>query len=196
MAIGKWIGAGLGFVMGGPIGALLGFVVGSALDVPARTTRGTTGARTGRADFLYCLVILATAIMKADGKITRDELDYAKRFFRENFGAEGEREALSIIRGIMDKEINVDQICLQIRHNMQAQARGQLLYFLFGLAKADGRVCDREIALLDRIAGLLGLDAAAYHAIKSMFREEVDSAYVILGIPKSATDEEVKKAYR
>jgi DnaJ like chaperone protein len=191
--IGKWLGAGLGFAMGGPIGALLGFFIGSAFDTPAPRALQT---RTGRADFLYCLVILATAIMKADGKITRNELDYAKRFFRENFGEEGEREALSIVREIMHKEINVEQICLQIRYNMHVQARVQLLYFLFGIARADGAVCPHEISLLDRIATLLGLDETTYRSIKSMFYEEVDSAYTILGIPRTATDEEVKKAYR
>ncbi|MDR1415705.1 MAG: TerB family tellurite resistance protein [Odoribacteraceae bacterium] len=194
---GRWIGAGLGFALGGPIGALLGFVIGTALDTSASSPAAAPSSRpTGRADFLYSLVILATAIMKADGKITRDELNHAKQFFRENFGQDGEREALAIIRQIMDKEIRVDQICLQIRQNMPPKARVQLLYFLFGLAKADGRVCDREMAILDRIADLLGLDATTYRSIRSMFREETDSAYAILGIPATATDEEVKKAYR
>jgi DnaJ like chaperone protein len=192
--IGKWLGAGLGFAMGGPIGALLGFFIGSAFDAPAAAP--PRGRATGRADFLYSLVILATAIMKADGKITRNELDYARQFFRQNFGAEGEREAIAIVREIMHKEIDVEQICRQVRVNMHAQARVQLLYFLFGVAGADGAVCARELALLGRVAALLGIDDATYRSVKSMFHEEVDSAYTILGIPPSATDEEVKKAYR
>ncbi|MDR2414942.1 MAG: TerB family tellurite resistance protein [Odoribacteraceae bacterium] len=192
--IGKWIGAGLGFAMVGPIGALLGFFIGSVFDAPAAPPR--TRRQTGRADFLYSLVILATAIMKADGKITRDELAYARRFFRGNFGEEGEREALAIVRGLLDKEIDVQGVCLQIRYNMQVEARVQLLYFLFGVAGADGDVCASEVSLLDRVADLLGLDETTYRSIKSMFYREPDAAYAILGIPGSATDEEVKKAYR
>ena len=135
--IGKWLGAGLGFAMGGPIGALLGFFIGSAFDVPAASR---PRPRTGRADFLCSLVVLATAIMKADGRITRGELLYTRRFFRENFGADGEREALALVRELMNKEIDVEQVCLQVRYNMHVQARVQLLYFLFGIAGADGNV--------------------------------------------------------
>ena len=89
---GKWIGAGLGFVMGGPIGALFGYFIGSTFDTATVVTSGPgndPGTRpTGRGDFLLSLVVLATALMKADGKVTRNELDYVKKFFRDNFGQE------------------------------------------------------------------------------------------------------------
>ena len=87
---GKWIGAGLGFVMGGPIGALFGYFIGSTFDTAtmvASAPGNDPGTRpTGRGDFLLSLVVLATALMKADGKVTRNELDYVKKFFRDNFG--------------------------------------------------------------------------------------------------------------
>ena len=79
---------------------------------------------------------------------------------------------------------------------MNIYSRTQLLYFLFGLAKADGNVCNREIALLDRISDLLGIDTTTYQSIKAMYYDDSDSAYQVLGITPSATDEEVKKAYR
>ena len=105
---GKWIGAGLGFVMGGPIGALFGYFIGSTFDTATVVTSGPAndpGTRpTGRGDFLLSLVVLATALMKADGKVTRNELDYVKKFFRDNFGLEGEREALTIIKDLLNKK--------------------------------------------------------------------------------------------
>ena len=197
---GKWIGAGLGFVMGGPIGALFAYFIGSTFDTATIVTSGPAndpGTRpTGRGDFLLSLVVLATALMKADGKVTRNELDYVKKFFRDNFGLEGEREALTIIKDLLNKDIEVDQVCTQIRMNMNVYSRTQLLYFLFGLAKADGTVCKHEISLLDKIANLLGIDSTTYQSIKAMYYDDLDSAYSILGISSSATDEEVKKAYR
>ena len=145
---GKWIGAGLGFVMGGPIGALFGYFIGSTFDTATMVTSAPgndPGTRpTGRGDFLLSLVVLATALMKADGKVTRNELDYVKKFFRDNFGLEGEREALAIIKDLLNKDIEIDQVCIQIRVNMNVYSRTQLLYFLFGLAKADGMVCQHE----------------------------------------------------
>ena len=194
---GKWIGAGLGFAMGGPIGALFGFFIGSAFDSPAVIQTTQEGPTTsGRGDFLCSLVVLATALMKADEKITRNELDYVKTFFRENFGPEGEREALAMIKEIMHKEFRIEPVCIQIRQNMNIHARIQLLYFLFGLAKADGNVCNREIGLLDRIADLLGVDPTTYRSIKSMYYDDLNSAYSILGVDSSADNETIKKAYR
>ena len=194
--VGKWIGAGLGFAMGGALGALLGFFVGSVLDASQEVKVKTTPKRTGRADFLYSLVVLSTAIMKADGKITRKELHFARQFFLHNFGPSGEKEALSIIREIMHKDIPVNTICLQIRYGMDIHSRTQLLYFLFGVAKADESICPDELNLLGQVSGWLGIDATTYHSVKSMYYDNLDSAYHILGIESSAPNDEVKKAYR
>ena len=103
---------------------------------------------------------------------------------------------MTLIKDLLNKDIEVDQVCTQIRMNMNVYSRTQLLYFLFGLAKADGTVCKHEIFLLDKIADLLGLDSTTYQSIKAMYYDDLDSAYSILGITTSATDEEVKKAYR
>ena len=197
---GKWIGAGLGFVAGGPIGALLGFVIGSAFDKPS-TPNAFPGEDprtrpTGRGDFLCSLVVLATALMKADQRVLQSELRYVRDFFRRNFGPEGEREALAMIKDLLHKDIAVDQVCAQIRFNMSPDALTQLLYFLFGIAKADGAVCDQEVRLLDRIAGLLGVSPSTYQSIKAMFYDDLDSAYRVLGVTKDASNEEIKKAYR
>ena len=195
---GKWIGAGLGFAMGGPIGALFGFFIGSAFDSPTvvTTTQGGPNTSSGRGDFLLSLVVLSTALMKADEKITRNELDFVKKFFRDNFGLEGEREALTMIKEIMEKEIAIEPVCMQIRQNMNIHARIQLLYFLFGLAKADGNVCNKEIVLLDQIAHFLGIDHTTYQSIKSMYYDDLNSAYNILGVDPSADNDTIKKAYR
>ena len=89
---GKWIGAGLGFVMGGPLGALLGLFIGSTFDniTNAATPTGDNPAspNNGRGDFMFSLLVLATAMMKADGRIMRSELDYVKEFLKRNFGLE------------------------------------------------------------------------------------------------------------
>lgn len=198
---GKWIGAGLGFAMGGPIGALLGLFIGSAFDASSSAPAGTPGnapgnQRAGRGDFLCSLVVLATALMKADERVMRSELNYVKDFFRRNFGPEGEREALAMIKELLHKDIAVEQVCYQIRFNMPPDARVQLLYFLFGIAKADGRVCEQEIRLLDRIAPLLGIDDTHYRSVKAMFYDDMNAAYQVLGITPEATNEEIKKAYR
>lgn len=200
---GKWIGAGLGFAMGGPLGALLGLFVGSMFD--NTTSIGSNGptqggpspySQSGRGDFMFSLLVLATAIMKADGKIMRSELDYVKEFLKHNFGLPATQEAVSMMKKLSTQNIPLDEVCSQIRLNMDHAARTQLLYFLFGIAKADGNVCSSEIALLEHISDRLGIDQTTFTSIKSMYYDDLDSAYRVLGVDKSASDEEIKKAYR
>ena len=196
---GKWIGAGIGFVAGGPLGALLGLFIGSMFDniqvIPVNQASGGIH-QTGRGDFMFSLTVLATAMMKADGKITRIELDFVKAFLRRNFGDEATKEALQMIKELSTKEIPLADVCQQIRFNMDTPSRTQLLYFLFGIAKADGSVCEQEIRLLTNIAMMMGIDTVTFNSIKSMYYDDLDSAYQTLGVNSNVSDEELKKAYR
>ena len=196
---GKWIGAGLGFVLGGgPLGALFGLFIGSMFDNIQVTTQSIPGGtgRSGRGDFMFCLTVLATAIMKADGVITRTELDYVKTFLKKNFGEEAALEALQMIKELSKKDIPVAEVCQQIRFNMDTASKTQLLYFLFGVAQSDGQVCENEIRLLESIAFNMGIDSATFSSVKSMYYDDSDSAYKVLGVDRNATDAEIKKAYR
>ena len=197
---GKWIGAGLGFVMGGPLGALLGLFIGSTFDnitnAPPPTGDNPVSPNNGRGDFMFSLLVLATAMMKADGRIMRSELDYVKEFLKRNFGLEATQEAMGMIKKLSEQHIPLQEVCMQIRYNMAPASRTQLLYFLVGIAKADGNVCSHEIELLEQISDMLGIDKTTFNSIKSMHYDDLESAYRILGVSSSATDEEVKKAYR
>jgi len=96
---GKWIGAGLGWAFGGPIGALIGLAVGANFDgigtMTAERPRTTTHrANTGRNDFITGLLVLMAAVMKADGKVMKSELEYVKKFLVQNFGQATASEAV------------------------------------------------------------------------------------------------------
>lgn len=197
---GKWIGAGLGFAMGGVLGALLGLFIGSMFDniqvVSGRQMPGDLPGVSGRGDFMFSLTVLITAVLKADNKITRTELNYVKVFLKQNFGEEATLEALQMIKTLSAQEIPLAQVCHQIRYNMDSPSRTQLLYLLFGIAKSDGNVCDQEVRVLQHIASLLGIDPTTFTSVKSMYCDDLDSAYKTIGADSSASEEEIKKAYR
>jgi DnaJ like chaperone protein len=195
---GKLLGGGLGFALGGPIGGLLGFLVGTAIDdtrgqfsvyneIPERTTQG---------DFGMSLLVLLAAVMKADGKIVKSELDYVKQFFLRQFGRESAQQALLILKDILKKDIPVRDVCIQIRSNMDYSSRLQLLHLLFNLSMVDAAIHKEELGLLENIATNTGITLNDFLSIKNMFIPETDSSYKILEIDPSATIDEVKKAYR
>ncbi|HPW26931.1 MAG TPA: molecular chaperone DnaJ, partial [Tenuifilaceae bacterium] len=82
---GKWISGGLGWALFGPIGAILGFAIGSIFDSAQTPTKIYTG-ETSRNGFLVSLLVLVSAVMKADGRVLKSELSYVKDYFYKNFG--------------------------------------------------------------------------------------------------------------
>lgn len=196
--LGKWIGGGLGWAVFGPIGALLGFAVGSFFDGvndTSNTQQARTRVHTTQGDFIMSLLVLIAAVMKADGKVTKAELEFVKAFFRKSFGEEAAKEALLTLRDILKQNIPVDKVGWQIKINMDYAARMQLLHMLFGLSKADGNISKEEIDTIHYISNRIGITTKDETSIRAMFVEETNSAYKILEIEKTATDDEVKKAY-
>ncbi len=190
----KWIAGGLGWALGGPIGGILGFVFGSMVD-------GMTSARyeqqpTRAGDFSASLLVLSAAIMKADERVTKAELDYVKAFFIRSFGIDKAAEDMLLLREILKQDINLAAVCGQIRQYMAYPERLQLLHYLFGIALADGLAGANELKVIGDISRLLGISANDMASLQAMFVKDASSAYKILEIPQDASDEEVKKAYR
>ena len=197
--IGKWITGGLGWALFGPIGGILGFVVGSVIDgtqVSYGRQEYQPGQPTTQGGYIMSLLVLVAAVMKADGKILKSELEYTKQFFINSFGVAAAGEAIKILRDLLKQNIPVTDVCAQIRQNMDHPSRLQLLHFLFGIAAADGVVHEEEHKLIRHIAQHLGISQKDYESIESMFVANTDAAYKILEAEPSATDEELQKAYR
>ena len=192
----KWIGGGLGWAFLGPIGGLIGFALGSLFDNVSGQQAVTGDRRTTSGAFAMSLLVLVAAVMKADGKVVRSELEYVKQFFIRNFGVDTSGEAIAMLRDLLKQQIPVQDVCRQIRRNLDYSSRLQMLHFLFGIADADGHVHASEQRIIKQIAADLGISPADIESIRSMFVPQTDSAYTILEINRGVTDEEVKKAYR
>ncbi|HOZ29952.1 MAG TPA: DnaJ domain-containing protein [Bacteroidales bacterium] len=197
--LGKWIGGGLGWAFGGPIGGLLGFFLGSIFDgasLISKSVNEPTRKVTQRGDFILSFLVLSAAVMKADNIVKKSELDYVKKFLLSNFGEHQTYESLRVLKGLLEKDIPLDDVCMQIKQNMSHPLKLQIIHYLYGIANADGEIHASEINLIEQIAIKIGLSYSDHNSVKSMFVKETDSAYEILGVSKSSSDEEIKKVYR
>jgi len=192
---GKWIAGGLGWAFLGPIGGIIGFALGSLLDESSTIKPGYSGQAT-RNNFLVSLLVLVSAVMKADGKVMKSELEYVKTYFRRNFGEAAASEALVLLRDILKQKVPLRDVSHQIRDNMDYPSRLQLLHFLFGIAHADRIVSPQEVEVITNIASYLGISNADLNSIKSMFIDSTEAYYKVLEVSPNATNEEIKKAYR
>ena len=209
MGYGKWIAGALGWAMGGPIGGIIGFAIGAMADDKsfngAREIPKSTGTnanyrnyrhQTQSGDFASALLVLSAAVMKADNRLLKSELDYIREFFTKQFGSANAAHHIGVLKEILQKEIPVREVCEQIRYYMEHPMRLQLMYYLFGIAASDGKVDQSELNVINQIAHGLGLSDKDIESLTAMYYKDTTSAFKILEIESTATDDEVKKAYR
>ena len=188
----KIIAGGLGWTLGGPIGAIIGVVFASLFD------SDKSFEYRGGNDFQVVLLVLMSAVVKADGRVVKEELSVVKRFLIQNYGEEGAREAWQILNQLLKQNIDVAEVATQCGLNINYSVRLQLLNMLFSVAAGDGEVVDAEVAVINTIARYMRISDADLASIAAMFikRSNPDWAYQVLELSSDCSNEEIKKAYR
>lgn len=218
MAAGKWIGGFLGWMAGGPLGALAGLAIGAMFDYGLDSVNNGTNSgafaydgasqreREGqRNGFLFSFLVLAAYIIRADGRVMHSEMELVRQFLRRNFGEAAVTQGETILRRLFDEQKRqgtaafrdtVADCCAQMAANMDYSERLQLLSFLAMVAKADGSVPPEETAALKDCARWMSMTEADADSMLGMGGSSLDDAYKVLGVSPSASDDEVRKAYR
>lgn len=217
MGAAKWIGGIIGFMTGGPLGALAGYALGSLFDTDENTTykRYTDGQQAEsysyagqRNSFLFSMLVMASYIIKADGRIMHSEMEFVRRFLRTTFGEEAVKEGEQILLNLFEQSKQMDKqnpfafkntirdCGMQIAANLTYEERLQLLVFLVEISKSDGNVCQEEIEALKEVATYMGLSTAEVESMLNLGGSSLEEAYKVLEIEPTATNEEVHAAYR
>ncbi len=205
----------LGWLVAGFWGALAAFALGLALDYwrllrpfadrawpdPTLTTRDRR--------FLITAFALMGHLAKADGRVSEQEVETARVIMDElGLNRQRRRHAIALFnRGKVRPFPLAALILLFRRHRPGEEQRERLLGYLVRIARADGLPTDVEKALLHRICRLLGLEYAHLAQLlrrnegrpasrDSSLRRTLSSAYQLLGVRETASDAEVKQAYR
>lgn len=193
---GKVVGGAAGFALGGPLGALIGAVAGHAVD-RMRAARRVSGTDARPIAFTIAVIVLAAKMAKADGVVTRDEVNAFKRLFHippHELRRVGRvfNEARKDTSGF---EPYAEQIAAMFHHSPAVLE--ELMDGLFHIAAADGVIHPAELTYLRRVAAIFGFDAAAFDRVRARYAgiEKADP-YQILGLPRDVSDRDLKAAYR
>lgn len=190
---------GLGWVLGGPIGAIIGYSMAGM-----NTQQGSSGSyfesnrypKTQPGDFMISLLVLFAAVMKADNRMLKSELDYVKEFLSKEFSKKQVHDFMILFKDILKQSYPLKDVCRQIARSMDHPSRLELIHILFGLSLADGNIHANEEKLIHTISNYLNINQKDFSSIKAMFVKDFESDYKILEISPDSSDEEVKKAYR
>jgi DnaJ like chaperone protein len=216
---GKIIGGMAGFAMGGPAGAVFGAALGHAMDngglgqfPPGASPWGMFGpaampyapSPAARRDHVFTVgvVVLAAKLAKCDGPVVRVEIDSFKRHFR--IPPEAQRDIGRLFDHARDSADRPEEYAAQLGE-VFADNRLMLedvLAALFAIARADGPLNRREEGFLGMAAHGFGLGPDAWARARDggprHARSETDGIdpYSVLGIARSASDEELRTTWR
>ena len=222
MGVFKWFTGLLGWASMGPIGGLLGYLAGALVErsigsvlrsggngpfgspdpYAGGQSSGYSSASRGytvdeqRNSFMVSLLVLSSAVIKADGRVHPAEVDFALSFVRQNFGDGAVPQARRILEELNGKDVNVYSVGGQIADNMNYSQRLQLFHYLAQIANADGTFSKEEKDVLEAIASAIRLTSSDASSVIAMFYKDTNSAYAVLELSPSATDDDVKRAYR
>ena len=201
----RWLAAVVGYWFFRIPGAIIGFLLGSIFD-NMNSGKKKSGRRSifqqprdsvSPADFELNLLSLASLVIKADGNVSKIELDFVRQYFVQSYGKERANSTFKVFNEVIkSREISAQKIGTLLRQRMRYESRLQVIHFLFSIANADGHVSTAEVQEIHRIASFLGIQSRDLESIKAMFFKNPDSAYKILEIDRTATVSEIKKAYR
>lgn len=218
----KWIGGLFGLFAGGPIGAFVGYVFGSFVDSmfssgenseyangsnrsEYQSRRQTSSNEEQRNGYLFSLLLLASHVIQADGKIMHSEMEFVRKNIRNSFGPIAEQQADEILKKLFEKKKEIGEkkwnaeiveCCKQISQQLAYEQRLQIIAFLCEIAKADNNLDPKEIIFLQEIAKNLIVDESVVNQMLNLGGNTLEEAYKVLGISPDASDHEVKKAYR
>lgn len=208
---GKIGGVAAGLAIGGPIGGLLGGLAGHILiDRESKRRRDVDKRDDDRRDerddrsirerdqvaFTIGVIALAAKLAKADGTVTRDEVDVFKRVFPVPH--EEEANVGHLFNLAKQDVAGFDSYAKQLASLFRSKpgVLEDLLDSLFLVAKADNRLHAGELEYLKHVAQIFGFTRAQFERIRaSHFGPDREDPYVILGVDRSSSNEDLKHAY-
>lgn len=221
---GKIVGGALGLMLGGgnPLGALLGAAVGHQFDKGLQRVLQEPAAvgdpERVQAAFFTATFAMLGHLAKADGRVSEDEINYARHVMGRMQLTESQRKAaIELFYQGKRSEFAWRQTLAQFRKECHGR-RNLVQMFLeiqITAALSDGDLHNRERDLLAEMADVLGWSGVAFATLMGRIEAELRfarqqhqqrphthtqatqaDAYAVLGLSAQASDQDVKKAYR
>jgi DnaJ like chaperone protein len=210
---GKIIGGTFGFMLGGPLGAMLGAALGHSFDKGLKLTDEVRGLNYGDQDRVQAAFFTATFsimghIAKADGKVSQAEIANAEAIMaRMQLTRDQRKAAIRLFNEGKADDFPLDDVLVQFRKECHRRINliQMFLEIQINTAFSDQKLDPAEKNILYKIADVLGfprqqLDHLFHLAggvpTPKTEKAAINEAYEILGVKKSASDADVKKAYR
>ena len=192
------IGGMIGFSIGGPIGGILGAIIGSKLAGKEQVEASTK--QRNQAAFFTALFACLAKIAKADGKVTREEVDKVDHFIKERFKFPSDQRvfAIEIFNHAKDDSNTFRDYANQLTSLLSSDKSALIMFYelLFELSMADGHLDYSEEKLLLEAIDIFQIDPEFFQINKKKYGATASDAYIILGVTEDMSFKDIKVAYQ
>jgi len=211
MLIGSYLGGTVGHLPGSLIGALLGHKAEDLLRGKKRRIDDAS-LSSGDRSKIFCASAAAmlAKMAKADGVVSRDEIDRVELAFRRlGFTPAARQYAVSVFRRAKNDNHSIYEFARDFAATVPSVEVRELMYeILWDIACADGTATAAELAILQRIPASLGIRPIWYGYFHAQFlgrrsgssastsRNPLEEAYEVLGARAADSAETLKQKYR
>ena len=140
------------------------------------------------------ILVLLAAVMRADGRVMRSEVEYTRNLLTQLYGSARTQQAMIELRDLLKTALPLRQACAMIALQYSHADRQRIMRALFELAQADGNLVPSELQLLAQIAQMLNV--AQYSRMHTDYESQQVDYYGVLGLTSKATNEEIRQAYK
>jgi len=215
---GKLVGGAFGFMLGGPIGAILGAALGHQFDhglggIMKDESLGVGATERVQAAFFTATFSIMGYLAKADGRVSEQEIHTARHVMSQmRLSEEQKAAAMHLFNEGKQAGFPFEDVLEQFRRECARRTNllQMFLEIMISTAMADGVLHANEQKLLyqisdhlhyprkffDRLLSMVQGQQQYAHSVQGGGHVSLDDAYAVLGVDKSATDAEIKKAYR
>lgn len=194
MSYSKWIGAGLGWMVGGPIGGLLGFAAGGILNSTPEAEAATESIHVSELE--ACLLVIASHVIKTDGRATLQEIEFVRQQLIATNGEYHIDEKMQVFHHCLAHEYELEKSCGYIRIYQSKAAAIQSLRWAFAIAICDKELSEKERKLLFYIAASLDISKALFLELLTEWQPKTQSLFDLFELKETATKTELVATYR
>jgi DnaJ like chaperone protein len=192
----KAVGAGLGYIVGGPIGAVLGYIAGQKLSPKFKPVEGHL--------LIANLLGFTASLLKTSGSPSPEHrletIGFVSKLF--HFDADDESLAGQLLDRLLTVDLDIEAMAQTFNQHSDIHMRVRLLEILCTVCLLlHGALRGSQLAVLTRIAQTLELDQKQWQVIETRHRGpspelDIDCCFALLDLYPEATEEEVRAAYR
>ena len=196
--IGGLVGGMIGFTFLGPLGALIGSVVGSRMGRNS-VRRKNPNNFDHQVAFFAALFACLAKIAKADGQVTKEEINKIEDFINQKFNLDKEQRnfAINIFQKAKDDNVSFDAYAKQLASLLKSSPNSLIIFYelLFELAMADGELHLNEEKLLRKVPKIFGFNDGLYNQLFQKYGLKTQNFYEVLGVSKQMKFDEIRKIY-